>query len=259
MTQSVPQPPDPNEEPSKEQILARRSAIVHEIEQERGTRVISLINRMEPWSKNSNTPEMTIEDSEAILEQIRQTPSDMPIDFILHTTGGLRFAAHLIAMALKNHKGKVTVIVPFYALSNGTLLALAGDEIMMEKYSVLGSIEPQLSGLPASSVMSVTKRKPAKALMDFMVLLAEQARMETDNAKGFVRWLLQDRPLLKLNPDQIEQIANFLAGGGTSISTPITLDVVRAMGLNVSEVPEKIYDLFGTMQFGGQRPGSEFR
>jgi len=246
---------EPNEEPSKEQILARRLAIIHEIEEQRGTKVVSLINRVEPWSKSSNEPEMTIDDSEAVLERIQQTPPDKPIDFILHTSGGLRFAAHLIAMSLKNHKAKVTVIVPFYALSNGTLLALAGDEIMMEKYSVLGSIEPQLTGMPASSIMSVTKRKPPEDLSDFIVLLADLARMETDNAIGFVRWLLED----KMNKDQVEQIANFLVRGGTSVSTPITLDVVRAMGLKVSDVPEKIYELFATMEFGGQRPGSEFR
>ncbi len=53
-----------------------------------------------------------IEDSEAVLRAIRPAPPDQPIDFILHTPGGLVLAAEQIAQALINHQGKVTVFVP---------------------------------------------------------------------------------------------------------------------------------------------------
>jgi ClpP class serine protease len=238
------------EEPTKEQILARRAQIIRDIEQERGTKVITLIHRKEPWGNEGPV----IEESERILTQLREIPADQPVDLILHTTGASKFAAHMIAMALKFRKSKVTVIIPFYALSNGTLLALAGEEIMMEKYSILGTVEPQFGDMPAASVMSVKTRIPSEIVSDFMILLADRARMETENAKGFVKWLLNG----KMGSDQTERVADFLVGGGVTTSTPITLDVVRAMGLKVEQVPEKVYDLFGTMEFGGEKPHSRF-
>jgi len=238
------------EEPTKEQILGRRAQIIHEIEQERGTKVITLIHRKEPWAEEGPV----IEESERILTQLREIGPDKPVDLILHTTGASKFAAHMISMALKFRKSKVTVIVPYYALANGTLLALSGEEILMEKYSILGTVEPQFGDMPAASVMSVKTRIPAEMVSDFMILLADRARMETDNAKGFIKWLLND----KMDPDQLERVADFLVGGGVTTSTPITLDVVRAMGLKVGQIPEKVYELFGTMEFGGEVLRSKF-
>ncbi len=76
--------------------------------------------------------------------------------------------------------------------------------------------------------------------------------METDNAKGFVKWLLSD----KMNDEQASQVANFLVGGFMASTTPITLDVARAIGLNVVHgVPEKVHQLFETIGFSGYRPG----
>ncbi|MGB6808924.1 MAG: hypothetical protein WBE81_20350, partial [Pseudolabrys sp.] len=38
--------------------------------------------------------------------------------------------------------------VPVYAMSGGTLIALAADEIVLGEFSVLGPIDPQIAGLP---------------------------------------------------------------------------------------------------------------
>jgi ClpP class serine protease len=243
--------------PTKEQILARRAELIGELEEERGTRVLTLIHRKEPWSTSDDEPEIGFEDSEAILQQVRGTPPDKPIDFIIHTEGGLTFAANLMAMALRYHKAKVTIMVPFYAMSDGTYLVLAADEIMMEKCSILAPVEPLVEDMAANAVMGILKKKPIETISDRTILLAEAARMETDNAREFVKWLLID----KMNEEQATQVANFLVGGFMSSSTPITLDVARAIGLNVVEgVPEKVHELFETIEFtGGKRPGKQYQ
>ena len=234
--------------PAKEEILARRAQLIHELEQERGTRVLQLIHRKEPWSADDEEPEIVLEDSETILQQIRETPRDKPIDFIVHTEGGLAFAADLIAMALRYHPGKVTVMVPFYALSDGTLIALAADEIMMEKTSILAPVEPLIDDMPANWIMAIMKRKPIETISDRTILFAEAARMETENQKELVKWLLID----KMSEQQATQVADFLAGGYMASSTPITLDVARAINLNVVEgVPGRVMQLFETIEFGG--------
>ncbi len=249
--------PEPTAGPTKEQILARRAQLVHELEEERGSRIITLIHRKEPWSKGDDEPELVLEDSEAILQQVRATPPDTPIDFIVHTEGGLTFAADLIAMALRYHKAKVTVMVPFYAMSDGTYLVLAADQILMERYSILAPLEPLIDDMPANWIMSILKRKSIETISDRTILLAESARMESENAKEFVKWLLAD----KMSEDKAGQVAKFLVGGFMASTTPITLDVARAIGLNVVEgVPEKVHQLFETIEFtGGQRPGKQYQ
>lgn len=250
---------EPEEEgvPTKEEILARRTRLIRELEEERGTRVLTLIHRKEPWSASDDEPQIVLEDSEVILQEVRDTPNDKPIDFIVHTEGGLTFAADLIAMALKYHPAKVTVMVPFYAMSDGTYLVLAADEIMMEKCSILAPLEPLIDDMQANLLMGILKRKPIETISDRTILLAEAARMETENAREFVKWLLVD----KMSEEQATQVAGFLTGGFMASSTPITLDVARAIGLNVVEgVPEKVRQLFETIEFsGGKRPGKQYR
>jgi hypothetical protein len=73
--------------------------------------------------------------------------------------------------------------------------------------------------------------------------------LEIENAKAFVMWLLDG----KMDKDQAERVADFLAKGYMSHATPITLDVARALGLNVVEgIPDKVYELFKTFAFTGQ-------
>lgn len=83
-----------------------------------------------------------IEDSEQVLRAIKLTDDDIPIDLILHTPGGLVLAAEQIAHALCRHPVRVTIFVPHYAMSGGTLLALAADEIVMDENAVLGPVDP---------------------------------------------------------------------------------------------------------------------
>lgn len=75
------------------EVVSERRRIIEAIEQERGTKVITLIHRKEPWLRQGEPGYITIEDTEHILRQIRATPKDKPIDVILHTPGGLALAA----------------------------------------------------------------------------------------------------------------------------------------------------------------------
>lgn len=133
----------------KRMLHLKRQVAMKSIESRRKSQVISMIHRQEtmsflgiPFARY-----IDIEDSEAILRAIRLTPPEMPIDLILHTPGGLVLASEQIACALKRHKGKVTVFIPHYAMSGGSLIAMAADEIAMDPNAVLGPVDPQLGGL----------------------------------------------------------------------------------------------------------------
>lgn len=246
--------PTPAEHPTtKAGILAWRRRIIEDIESERGTKVITMIHKKELWTEEGEEPEIGIEDIEAVLQAFRKTPPDKPIDLILHTPGGYASAAEMMAMAIKFHPAKVTVMVPFYAMSGGSLMSLAAGEIRMEKYSVLGPVDPQIptpdGTWPAGSLSTLVKTKPIQNITDRMIILSDAANLEIENAKAFVIWLLEG----KMDKEQAERVADFLAKGYMSHATPITLDVARALGLNVVEgIPDKVYDLFKTFTFTGQ-------
>ena len=237
----------------KTEILAWRQKIIEEIEKERGTKVITMIHKKELWTEPGEAPEISIEDTETVLQQMRKVPPQTPVDFIIHTPGGYALAAQMMAMAIKFHHSKVTALIPFYAMSGGSLMSLAAGEIRMEKYSVLGPVDPQIptpDGMyPAGSIATLVKTKPIQNITDRMVIMSDIANLEIENAKAFVIWLLQG----KMDENQAERVADFLSKGYMSHATPITLDVARALGLNVVEgIPDKVYELFKTFAFTGQ-------
>jgi ClpP class serine protease len=219
-----------------------RLRLIRRIEEKRGTRFISLIHRQEavsllgiPISRYIN-----VEDSEQILRAIRFTPSDMPIDILLHTPGGLVLAAGQIANALKNHGAPVTVFVPHYAMSGGTLIALAADQIVMDPNAVLGPVDPQIDGLPAVSILKATTQKDVNELDDKTLILADVARKAIDQVRATVREILLD----KVTPEKAEELAAQFTEGRWTHDHPITFSELAEMGLPVSaELPREIYDL----------------
>ena len=147
----------------RQQMLeAMRVRKISQLERERKSRVILLVHRQEtmrllgfPIARY-----IDINDSEDVLRAIQMTDVDVPLDLVVHTPGGLVLAALQIAKAIREHKAKVTVFVPHYAMSGGTLIALAADEIVMCEHSVLGPIDPQLGDSPAASLIKVVEEKP---------------------------------------------------------------------------------------------------
>src|SRR4030081_1318610 len=143
-------------------LEAMRARKIAQLEGQRHSRVILLVHRQETM-RLLGFPVMRyidINDSEDVLRAIQMTDDDVPIDLILHTPGGLVLAALQIARAIREHPGKVTVFVPHYAMSGGTLISLAADEIVMCKHSVLGAVDPQLGEFPAASLIKVVEQKP---------------------------------------------------------------------------------------------------
>ncbi|MBI2183861.1 MAG: ATP-dependent Clp protease proteolytic subunit [Thaumarchaeota archaeon] len=234
-------------EEMKAEVLQERRRIIESLEHERNSKVITLIHRKEPWANEGDADYIKIEDSEHILREIRNTASDKPIDIIIHTPGGLALAAEMIAAALSKHKAKVTAIVPFYAMSGGTLIALSADKIIMEEFSVLGPVDPQIGGLPSGALMNVLRRKKIEQVSDQTIIMSEIAELATRQMKGFVKSLLTD----KIQGERREKLAELFTGGYVTHDTPITAALAKEMGLSVKVgVPDKVYDLFLTCEHG---------
>jgi ClpP class serine protease len=235
-----------------------RLRLLDKLERQRKSRVIALIHRQETLSL-LGFPLMRyidIDDSEAVLRAIKMTDAEVPIDLILHTPGGLVLAAEQIAFALKKHAAKVTVFVPHYAMSGGTLIALAVNEIVMDDNAVLGPVDPQLGQQPAASILKVLERKPIAEVDDNTIILADVAEKALRQVKVKVTELLRDR----MSPEQAERLATTLSSGFWTHDYPITVCEGRELGLAIStDIPKEVYELMGLYpQTAQRRPSVEF-
>jgi ClpP class serine protease len=227
----------------KQKLLeASRKRMIALIERERKSRVVLLVHRQETMSLLGFPVfrYIDINDSEEVLRAIHLTDPEIPIDLVLHTPGGLVLAATQIARAIFTRKGKVTVFVPHYAMSGGTLLALAADEIVMSDYAVLGPVDPQLGEYPAASILKAAHQKPVAEVDDKTLILADQAEKAIAQMRHEVGELLADR----YPSEKAEEIAKLMTSGTWTHDYPITCDRARELGLSVnSDIPENILRL----------------
>ncbi|GAB4178690.1 MAG: ATP-dependent Clp protease proteolytic subunit [Calditrichia bacterium] len=221
-------------------LISSRLRLMQEFEKKRKSRLIALIHRQETMSL-LGFPLMkyiNIEDSEEILRAIKMTDKNIPIDLIIHTPGGLVLASKQIAMALKKHPAKVTVFVPHFAMSGGTLIALAADEIVMDPNAVLGPVDPQLGQYPAASILKVLEKKKTEDIDDSTMIMADLAEKALKQLKQTVMEILDG----KMEAKQAEEIADLLATGHFTHDYPIMFEEASRLGLPVSDhMPEEIY------------------
>lgn len=247
----------------RRQIEYRRVQTIRQFERERNSRVILLVHRQESLSLLGIpiSRYITIEDSEQVLRAIRFTPPDVPIDLILHTPGGLVLATEQIARALIRHPAKVSVFVPHYAMSGGTMLALASDEIVMDANAVLGPVDPQLGNFPAASILKVVEDKPIGEIDDQTLIMADLSRKAIQQVQRFVRTLLKDTiPQQKIQPENIEPIIEALTTGRVTHDYPFTVEEATEIGLPITVgLPRSIYDLMELYpQPQGGRPSVQY-
>jgi ClpP class serine protease len=221
---------------------ASRRRLLARIEQKRKSRVILLAHRQETMALLGFplVKYIDVNDSEEVLRAVHMTDPEIPIDLVLHTPGGLVLASLQIARAIHKHPGKVTVLVPHYAMSGGTLIALAADEIVLSPHAVLGPVDPQLGQFPASSLVKVVREKPVKDVDDTTLIMADQAEKAIKQLRDSVRELLAD----KCQPDKAEELATMLSEGRWTHDYPITFEEAKEFGLCVSDqMPEEFMKL----------------
>ncbi len=243
-------------------IQAARLNLIRKIERKHGFRVITMIHRQESvgFFKIPVYRFIDIEDSEAVLRAIRSTPPNKPIAMIIHTPGGLVLAASQIAEALKRHPAKKIVIVPHYAMSGGTLIALAADEIWMDQNAVLGPLDPQLMKgnlqLPAPSILKVVQQKGVQNVSDETLILADVAEKAIKQMQEIIVNLIKD----KFGEEKAREIAVKLTSGEWTHDYPITAEKAKELGLPVKiGLPLEIYELMELYpQARAHRPGVEF-
>jgi ClpP class serine protease len=221
-------------------LESRRLGAMRAIERRRKSRVIAMVHRQETMSL-LGFPIMRyidINDAEEVMRAVRLTADDVPIDFIIHTPGGLVLPTDQIASALLRHPSKVTVFVPHYAMSGGTLIALAADEIVMAPNAVLGPIDPQVGGMPAASIIKVTELKRAGQMDDQTLIMADVAQKALEQLRERVKSIL----VRHMEIHAADELAVKLTKGTWTHDYAITFEQAKELGFAVSaEMPAEIY------------------
>lgn len=239
-------------------LESKRMATLREMEASRGSRVIGLIHRQETLSLFGFPllRYIDIQDSEEVIRAIKLTDDSVPIDLILHTPGGLVLASEQIAHALLRHPAKVTVFVPHYAMSGGTLIALACDEIVMDENAVLGPVDPQVGKFPAASIIHAAESKPLEKVEDETLILADVSRKAMKQVQRCVEKILDGR----IDKPAARKLSRALTSGQWTHDYPIAFDEAVDIGLSVTEgVPEEVYHFMALFpQPKGRRPSVQY-
>jgi ClpP class serine protease len=241
---------------ARQVLLVQRRRALAVISRKRQATVITLIHRQESLSLLGFpvVRYIDIDDAESVLRAIRETPSGRGIEIILHTPGGLVLAAQQIASALANHDGKVTAVVPHYAMSGGTLIALAADEILIDPHAALGPVDPQLGEYPAASLVEVAKR-PGKH-EDKTLIMADVGRKAIAQVQGFLTRTLERHT----DPGRARDVARLMASGLWTHDHPLQVPELVALGLpvvvGVPELERELMSLYP--QPRGRTPAVEY-
>ena len=240
-------------------LVARRVSAIRRLETRRKSRVITLIHRQEGISLFGLRfgRFIDIDDSEAVLRAIELTDPSIPLDLVVHTPGGLVLASEQIARALSQHQAKVTVIVPHYAMSGGTMIALAADEILMSPSAVLGPVDPQLGGYPAASILAAVERKDVNEVDDQTLIFADMAVKAQAQVRDFLVLLLTGNGM---EQGKAEEVATTLSEGRWTHDFPITVEMLRELGLPVAtDLPEEVREIMDLYpQPKQRRPSVEY-
>ena len=212
------------------------------VQKKRKSRIIAIVHRQEAMGLLgiAQLRYIDLNDAEDVLNAIRSTPKNMPLEFILHTPGGLVLPALQIARAIKAHPAPTRVFVPHYAMSGGTLIALAADEIVLNPHAVLGPIDPQIAGLPAASIAAVTQQKKPDAIDDYTLVLADVARKAQAQLERAAEELLAGT----VSENAARAVAEQMSSGRWTHDYPIEAEEAAGMGLNVNnQMPAEINGL----------------
>jgi len=237
-------------------LEASRLRLLHRLERDRKSRMIALVHRQETMNL-LGFPIMRyidIDDAEGVLRAINETPEGRPIEIILHTPGGLVIAARQIAAALADHDGRVTAVVPHYAMSGGTLIALAADEILLDRHATVGPVDPQIGQYPAASLLEVA-RSPGDH-DDQTLILADVGRKAIYQVEGFTERLLERH----MPPERARDVAHLMASGVWTHDHPLLVSDLEIMGLPTRiGVPQPERDLLSLYpQPHGRTPAVEY-
>jgi len=121
---------------AKEKDRYLRQLLISDIEEETKRELVVYFSRLDQYIS-----EIDADDLAEVLEGVESKE----IDLLLHTSGGLIDSVEKFVGVLRQMHVNYRVIVPSWAKSGGTLIALSSQELLLGVSSELGPIDPQIT------------------------------------------------------------------------------------------------------------------
>lgn len=200
--------------------------------------------------------EINDEDKNGFMTVIHQMDRSLGLDLILHTPGGESAATESLVDYLRSMFGTdIRAIVPQLAMSGGTMIACACNEILMGKQSSLGPVDPQFGGIPAHGVVEEFNRakeeisKDASTIPVWQPIIAKYSPAFIGECEKAIAWsdemtkewlrtgmfASEKVPTRKINKILKELGDHALT---KSHARHLSIERCREMGLKVSEIED---------------------
>lgn len=187
---------------------------------------------------------------EAVIDEIITRSMDTKkIMLLLNTNGGVMHSCFKVARALRTTFKKMEIYVPHIAASGGTLVALAGDKIVMGLMSQLSPLDPQVpyNGVQISALTcgrfyermckyfeDKTKEEapyPAQAIVEKIdPFQMEEWQRDVDTAEAYAKHILT---IADYKPEDASRIAKALVRDFSQHDSDINYQVAKDLGLRV--------------------------
>jgi len=184
---------------------AQRLALLRSLEKKRKSKVIAYLAGDRPGMETkvaSDVHPLFYDHLNAIGRQDR-------IDLFLYTTGGVTNSAYALVNMIKEYCDHFGIIIPFKALSSGTLMALGADEIVMTRMGQLSPIDPTITTPHGPQVML-----PGKPAPDWIPISVEDVNSYINLAKR--EFGIKDQEGMIKVFDRLSQTINPLALGAVN-------------------------------------------
>ncbi len=192
------------------------------------------------------------------LRILRKEPKIENLDLIIDSGGGDITMAVKIVNICKNYSKKFTVIVPFFAKSAATMIALSADDLILGKAGELGPIDPQVKHpaldmfFPASSIENALEFIESSSDPYIKMTMADKLdpfligayNRTIDEATQY----LLEVPSVK-NSENKQEIIETFTKKYADHGFPITQDICRSLNFDFSfefnddEIENIVYDI----------------
>lgn len=210
---------------TKEKDRYLRQLLINDIEEETGRPLIVFFSQLDQ--------SISATDPDDLSEILSGVPSD-EIDIFLQTPGGSVDATEKIVSVLKKSLSGYRVIVPSWAKSAGTVIAISSDSIVMGVNSELGPIDPQFpvnGNLFPAELLQADDQFP-QHLREFF---GNAVKRTKEMAKQFL-----SSGMLKDRPEAVDSVISKISdtSGYLSHGAVIDYDEANELGLSVSYLPQ---------------------
>jgi hypothetical protein len=171
-----------------------RQAIISQIESETDSRLICYVTgdrqRLETRIAGDTLP--------LIYDHLRGIIDAKRINLFLYTVGGDALAGWAIVSLVREFCGKLGVIIPFRALSCGTLIALGADELIMAKGAQLSPVDPSLASpynpMPPGQILgAVPLPVSVEDVIGYLKLARDEAGIKKDEGISKIMAVLSEK------------------------------------------------------------------